>query len=402
MQCSIPESPTRAKKRTPLSLPTIGILGGGQLARMLVLNAHQMGITCWVLSPSIDDPAAQVTQNWIKGSPNSLNQLTQLFSKSTVITFESEFISTATLKKASKGFRKIQILPSLSLMETIQDRFSQKELLSQYHLPTAPYFKIENKSDILEAYDHFKGRVVFKKRMFGYDGHGTVIIKNKKQLDLFIANWLSHEPKKTVLKGSMDLSKKWIAEKWIPFRRELAFSIARNPRGQKVCLPWVQTHQVDSRCLWVKGPIPQTSVIKKLSQKICKMLDALQYVGLFSVEVFDDGTSLLINELAPRVHNSAHYSMDALSINQFELHLLAVLDQDLPTPRLRSPGFSMLNLIGGSPTTPFWSPPQHSQLHWYGKIENRPGRKMGHLTALGASANEAYKWVMRDRKTFEL
>lgn len=347
---------------------SLGILGGGQLARMLVESSHRLGIRTFVLSENKLDPAAQITQNWIKGSPADVEHLVQFFSQVDVITFESEFIDVTKALSAIEKVKKtrpqhqVSFFPDLETMRIIQDRRSQKTLLFENGLPTSPLLIGQTLEDHLSFFETF-GPLVYKKRTGGYDGYGTFIFKKKSQLK----SWLSNQNPDD-----------YITECYIPFKRELAFSIARNASGKIVQLPLVQTHQTRSRCDWVLGPIKH-SQFKPLISKIEKMLKKINYVGVIAFELFDDGKNLLINEIAPRVHNSAHYSQDALTWSQFDLHLFAGLEKKFPPLNTQSSAFAMLNLLGTDPRDLQNAPQIPGRLHWYGKSEARPGRKMGHI-----------------------
>jgi 5-(carboxyamino)imidazole ribonucleotide synthase len=178
--------------------------------------------------------------------------------------------------------------------------------------------------------------------------------------------------------------------------------VARNTRGQTIRLPFVESYQENARCLWVKGPVKESAKLTTVGRKLEKFLGTIAYSGMMGVELFDTGSELVINELAPRVHNSGHYSLDALSDDQFSLHIKAILGQDLGRPRRLSPGFAMLNLLGETAEPAKWLLPSAIKLHWYGKEENRPGRKMGHINALAATPEKALVLVKKHRAFFRL
>ena len=222
-------------------MKSIGILGGGQLSLFLSLKAKTLDLKVFVLSKSALDPASQNRSLWIKGDPRQLKDLQNFSSLVDIITFESEFFSTKTIEKALEGIRgkKPYIAPSLKALSLIQDRWAQKKLLKQYKIKTAEFINVrgegENKNRFLKIWDKF-GPFVLKTRQGGYDGYGTFIVKKKNQ----IQNFSSHS---------------LIAEKFMPFQRELALLAARNKKGQIVFFPLVESFQKNSRCLWVKGPV---------------------------------------------------------------------------------------------------------------------------------------------------
>lgn len=365
----------------------VGILGGGQLARMLAQKGQQMGLSMHVLSSASTDPAAQVTSLWKKGQPDSEKDLSDFLRSVDVATFESEFLNAETIAKCAKA-TGISVLPEPSLIGRLQDRLTQKQALDQFKIKTSPWVAIESAADAQRALAKWSGKIVLKKRRFGYDGYGTFILQ-KSNLDVLLSELFSKP------------GPGFIAEKFIPFRRELAIMAVRNGRGQIIFLPLVESFQKDSRCLWVKGPV-QHRGLTALKKNISKFLSQLHYQGAIAFELFDTGSALLVNEIAPRVHNSAHYSLDALSEDQFTLHLKAIINAPLATPTARQAGFAMYNLLGESSQTPRWTLPPGIQLHWYGKAENRPGRKMGHLNALATSPAQALARLKKARKEFEL
>ncbi|MBX3021841.1 MAG: 5-(carboxyamino)imidazole ribonucleotide synthase [Bdellovibrionales bacterium] len=360
----------------------IGILGGGQLARMLLLNAHPLGLEVSVFAAQSNDPASQVCGRAVLGSMEDRTDLRRYLSKLDAVTFESEFVDTAKLARCMP--QNLHVFPRLEVIEGIQDRLPQKRLLDRYKIPTAPWREVSNKRDLSEVENVFENGFVLKQRRFGYDGYGTFVFKNGKA------------DAKVLLKSNHG----FIAEGFVPFKRELAISFVRSVSGAFVTLPLVQSVQVNSRCFSVHGPISHRG-IKPLTQQFKKLMDDLDYVGVLAVELFDTGKELLVNELAPRVHNSAHYSIDALTCSQFEYHWRAGLDLPLPRVELKSKGFAMVNLLGeGGRVKLSYKPMGH--LHWYGKFENRPGRKLGHITTLDETGKKALERALSWRKDFQL
>ena len=366
----------------------IGILGGGQLARMLALRGFELGAQVHIYSESSNDPAAQVTRFSHQGKSDSTSDLKKFLKEVGVATFESEFMDAALLAKLSKE-TDTNIFPAPELMGKIQDRLSQKELLIKNKVPTTPYIAVANAEDLEKAFEEF-GPFVLKKRRFGYDGNGTFVCKDAKGLASLALMIDSEEYG-------------WIAEKFVKFKRELACVIVRSSDGSIADLPIVETHQEDSRCLWVKGPIKTNTRLTALGTNLRKFLKNIDYVGAMGFEIFETEYDLIINELAPRVHNSGHYSMNALSEDQFSLHMKAVAGLRISSPLLLSAGFAMYNLIGSSKDTPQWSDiPDGVSFHWYGKTENRPGRKMGHMNALGTTPEAALTTLKIARRKFDV
>lgn len=414
------------------------------MARMLTLKAHSLGLKACVLSPSQEDPAAQVTEFWQKGKPHRASDLVQFFKSLNVLTFESEFIPARQIEKALKKLnppphlkkpKQLLFAPSLSALGHIQDRLTQKKLLLKHRFQTADFVKADLKQpmqgQLIEIWERL-GPFVLKIRTGGYDGYGTWTIKRKSEI-----------------KNAKIPAGCFIAEKFIPFKRELAILSARNKSGQIVFFPLVESFQKDSRCLWVKGPVHH-SKLNSLKRQIKKFLHGLNYQGLLAFELFDAKNDLIINELAPRVHNSGHYSLNALNEDQFTTHLKAICNLPLKTPRLSAQGFAMLNLLGEGIRKPslkikertlelnslfraspsdssifstaeefIYSDPANKRrgfsaikdslkikkdifLWWYGKSVSRKGRKMGHINTTASSSVRALNKLLKTRLLFKL
>jgi 5-(carboxyamino)imidazole ribonucleotide synthase len=350
----------------------IGILGGGQLARMLVQEAQKLGLNATPLCQGATDPAALVSPE------HSLLSLEEFCKDKDLITFESEFIDVNKLK-----FTKDSCSPNLEAMGLLQDRKTQKELLEKYKIPVVPWLVPTEQEDWLAQNPDW----VLKSRRNGYDGYGTHYVSSP-------ADW-----KKLLLKSSAD---DFIAERKIQFKRELAVTLFRSKDGSLGHFPLVEWKAKDSKCHWVKGPVKHHG-LTAMTQQFYRLMKAIDFVGVLAVEMFDANSKLYINEVAPRVHNSCHYSLNAMPMNQFRVHLMCLLGERLPRKiESESRGFAMVNLIGKSNAEATWQDPAHAFLHWYGKTENRPGRKMGHLNTLGKSPDEALKLALNALKRFQL
>ncbi|MGZ5279479.1 MAG: 5-(carboxyamino)imidazole ribonucleotide synthase [Pseudobdellovibrionaceae bacterium] len=365
----------------------IGFLGGGQLARMMILEAHRMGLEPHVFTADPKDPAAQVTSHCTVGKLYDIKALEQFAQKMDLLTFESEFAPPETLAALEKQPAH-KVFPKPEIMRRLQNRISQKQTLEQFKIPTASFLAVSNAQELHEAWTRLDGSFVLKKNFGGYDGYGTFFAHKKSDLK--------------DLEGKLKTeSQGFLGEKMISFKRELAAIFIRNSSGKTTCLPLVETHQTGGRCDWVRGPLTHRQW-PELQKKIFKMMKGLDYVGALGVEMFDTGSTLLVNELAPRVHNSGHYSQDALIESQFSLHLKAGLGEDLNPPLTLAPQFVMTNLLGESQSE--LNPPAQLKgtLHLYGKTENRPGRKMGHVNYLGAKGPALLNMALKERKKFQL
>ncbi|MFP5520437.1 MAG: ATP-grasp domain-containing protein [Bdellovibrionia bacterium] len=364
----------------------LGILGGGQLARLLAQKAHEQGFACKVLSSSKDDPAAQVTAHHLCADINDESAFKKFCQDLDYLTFESEFIDVKKLAFLDK-IKGLKIFPSLKCMGLMQDRWTQKTNLKEAHLPTADFVTFSNAEELRKQWQLWKGLVI-KKRRGGYDGNGTFVIKSSNDLE----KWL-----KTFSAFKAD---DFIAEKIISFKRECAFSMARNASGEMVCLPLVESKQVDNRCDLVVGPI-QHPKLNKLISHCAHFLEDMGYEGIMAFELFDTGKDLIVNEVAPRVHNSAHHSLSSLNVDQFTLHLKAGLDDIFYEVKPLAPAFAMINLIGASNKPPQKPQLVTGQLSWYGKTENRPGRKMGHINYVGKNIKSLSKLAYQERAKFK-
>ena len=435
----------------------IGVLGAGQLALFLNIKAQELGFKLLTLHPSNKTPAGLISSypqsktnadasldsaphpSWIQGDPRNQKDLRQFLKKVDILTFESEFFSAELIQKAKK--QTVLIRPSLKNLKNMQDRWLQKKLLVQHGFPVLDFTardniiktdssackkapapkaekirakqkafslskaekirfkqesekicvslnKGEKRAALLDIWEKW-GPFVLKKRQGGYDGCGTFIFKSRQDIS-----------KLKIPAGS------FILEPFISFERELALLSARNQKGQVVFFPLVESFQKNSVCLWVKGPVKH-KMLTPLKKQIKAFLTKIDYRGVIAFELFEVDSRLIVNELAPRVHNSCHYSLSALTEDQFSMHLKAISNQDLPPPRLKTQGFAMLNLLGeGAPRPRFKRhnlleqkerlKKQGVHLYWYGKTESRPGRKMGHLNCI--EGDQALKKLLKIKK----
>ncbi len=377
-----------ATDKVQMTIKPLGILGGGQLARMLALKCHQLGLPVAIYSQHATDPAAQVVNDWREGSLSDEAKLQEFLSSCSVVTFESEFMDAELLRRLSHQTR-VAVYPAPKTMGALQDRLTQKMLMVRHRLPTSPFHNVKSEATARAAFKDSNGSVVFKKRRFGYDGYGTFVVRDEESLEAFLPE---------IAKNEMG----FIGEDFVPFKRELAFMVARSRTGDVVRFPFVETLQENSRCVWVKGPIKASAKLEKIGRSIETFLTELDYVGVMGVELFETPNGYLINELAPRVHNSGHYTLDATDLDQFSAHILAVIGAPFEKPRLLAKGFAMMNLLGQHSKTPSWKIPKGVHLHWYGKSENRDGRKMGHYNVLASTPTRALAIAKKARASFKV
>lgn len=371
------------------SKKSIGIFGAGQLARMISLRARELGLQVNLYTKNKKDPAVAFCHFWYPADLQNRSRLKKFVDDSDVVTFESEFFpaddfEVLTLKQKHK------IFPQVVNLARLQDRWPQKELLIDYGIPTSPFIKINSKDDLDIAFKLFKGKVVFKKRFGGYDGFGTFVVKTKIQLSQF----------KKKIKG---FESSYIAEEFMDFKSEKSLIFGRNKRGQIVNYPLLQSVQKNNQCYQVWGPVYHSKE-KQMINKISNLLTEISYVGVIAFELFDCGSELFVNEVAPRVHNTGHVTQNSFSIDQFDLHIRCIMDLPLPPIRAINPDghFLMQNLIGRSRRIPKFLDEINGQLYWYEKSENRPLRKMGHINYEGPKLNNLLRLAEQDLRKIQI
>ncbi len=347
----------------------LGIIGGGQLAKMMAQEAKKMGLFVTVLDPTPSSPAAQVADREIVSGFYDEEGLEKLFAESDVVTYDIEHVNTKFLKSLP-GKEKIR--PSPELLEIIQDKFQQKTVLQRAGLPVPPFTLLEE--DTPSAFRNFGFPLVQKARFGGYDGRGVTVLKGEEDF-----------PKR--LRGPSFL------ETYVPIEKELAVLVARSITGEVRVYP-VAEMLFEPRahiCDLVLAParIPESTAERAKSLGV-RCVEGFCGVGIFAIEMFlTERGELLINEIAPRPHNSGHFTIEACVTSQFEQHLRAILGLPLGSTRLLTPAV-MVNLLGeegesGSPVIEGLEEAlaiEGVSFHFYGKWETRPFRKMGHVTVV--------------------
>jgi 5-(carboxyamino)imidazole ribonucleotide synthase len=356
---------------------TIGFLGGGQLARMSAVEAFHLGMRVAVFSTGKDDPVNYMTPHSIVGSFDDVDAMIEFAKKCDVITLENEFIDSEILQRV-KDESGTPMFPSPDTFKLIENKFIEKETFDDAGIPVAPYALLETLEDAKDFGDEHGWPFILKSSKGGYDGYGNETAHNEEDLK---SAW-------TQLGG--DNGHELIAEKMIPFTKELAVQVARNEHGIEV-YHCNETVQEDHICTRVITPAPVDEEIRLKAENLAiEAVLAIDGRGVFAFEFFllEDG-ELLLNESAPRPHNSGHYSIEGCITSQFENHVRAVTNLPLGSAALRSPVVVMENLLG---THKRPSKAEHifeamktkdAHLHLYGKADSKPGRKMGHLTLLG-------------------
>jgi 5-(carboxyamino)imidazole ribonucleotide synthase len=342
----------------------VGIVGGGQLGRMLALAGLPLDIACTVIDPAPDAGAAIAAEH-IVAAFDDLDALSQLARGSDVVTFEFENVPAPALEAIA---RSATIAPPASALEVSQDRLDEKQMFERIGIATAPHAPVNSLAELEMAASALGLPAILKTRRLGYDGKGQVRIEHESELQ---HAWESVDQEPSILEGVVD------------FSRELSVIAVRSSTGETAIYPL--TENVHSAGILRRSIAPAPDVADETGETACayatKLLEELDYVGVLALELFDTPDGLIANEFAPRVHNSGHWTIDAAPTSQFENHLRAVLGMPLGKTEPAQPCV-MLNLIGGAPDEAAVRGVPGAHLHMYGK-QPRPGRKIGHITVTG-------------------
>ncbi len=352
----------------------LGILGGGQLGRMLALSAHALGIRCRILDPDPDACAGQITDQ-IVGAYNDPDALARFVDRLDLATYEFEHLPLQTLRLISK---QTALYPSLNAIEIVQDRLTQKKFLQSLGIPTTQFYEVNSRLDLESAVAETGVPAVLKTRYFGYDGKGQYSVRKTEEID---QAWSRLGERPLVL------------EAWVPFQRELSLIAVADKEGHVAFYPLIENHHQDHILQWSIAPAPDCTDQQQAEAEAVaiKIVHALRYVGVLTVEFFEYEGQLITNELAPRVHNSGHWTIEGAKTSQFENHLRAIFG--LPIGSTSASGATtaggcsaMFNLIGSLDQVEAWRAVPSAHLHLYGK-EARPGRKLGHVTVCADDQN---------------
>ena len=353
-------------------MKTIGIIGGGQLGRMLAMAAAQLAIKTIVLEPQEDCPAAQVASHHLVADYDDEAALMELARRSDIITYEFENVPerSASLLSAERP-----VYPPARALSISQDRLTEKRFLNDSGIETAGFRPVDSLEDLVAALEAFGGRGVLKTRRFGYDGKGQ-----------WVFTGTANDPEKAFaeLAGAPA-----IFEEWIDFDREISVIAARGTDGAVVCFDPAENEHREGILRVSRVPANVSDDISaKALEAAERLAGELGYVGVLGLELFvaRDGR-LIANEFAPRVHNSGHWTEAACVISQFEQHIRAICGLPLIDP-VRHSDCVMHNIIGDDmDALPQWMATPAALVHLYGKAETRPGRKMGHVTVIEKRRN---------------
>lgn len=359
----------------------LGIIGGGQLGKMMAQEAKKMGFYVTILDPTPKCPAGQVADEQIIADFNDEKAIMKVSRQSDFLTFEIENTNGEFLDKLEKKVT-CKINPSGRSWRLFQDKLEQKKLFAKGNLPQPKFLPVKNLSDLKKAIKKLKLPLMLKSRLDSYDGRGNALIKKESEIN---KAWKKLK------------NQRLYAEEFINFDKELAIMVARSSKGEIALYPVVETIQRNNICHYVLAPAPISSVTRKKAINLAiKLAKLIKGAGVFGIEMFktpDD--RVFANEVAPRVHNSGHYTIEACVTSQFEQHLRAVCSLPLGSTEMKVPAAVMVNILGQRQGSA--SPKGLKKalaipgvsLHIYGKAETKPERKMGHLTVIDKNLRRA-------------
>ena len=339
----------------------LGIVGGGQLGRMLALAALPLDVRCVTLDPGHDTPASQVAPS-IVGPYDDLEALARLATQVDVVTYEFENVPVEAARFAEQ---RVHVFPPPAALEAAQDRIAEKRLFDKVGLPVPRYAAVDSVASLDEGLETTGVPAVLKTRRLGYDGKGQAVIRDAVRAE---DAWRSIGEVPSILEG------------FVAFERELSIVAARDRDGVFASYPLVENHHRDGILRLTRAPATDvTPELQARAQAYAhEVMDELGYVGVLAIELFQVGETLLGNEMAPRVHNTGHWTIEGAETSQFEQHVRAVCGLPLGPTSLRGVS-AMVNLIGDVPPTDAVTAIPGAHLHLYGK-DPRPGRKVGHVT----------------------
>ena len=373
---------------------TLGILGGGQLGKMLLYETRKYDIKTHVLDPSNEAPCKISCNNFEQGSLTDFDTVYNFGKKVDVLTFEIESVNIEALEKLEK--EGVIVYPSSETLRNIQNKGTQKQFFTEHCIPTSPFSYFETKAALTNAIEQntLQFPFVWKRCTGGYDGMGVKVVRKAEDLE-----------------SITDTS--CIAEDFIPFKNELAVIVARNPKGDIKTYPVVEMefHPEANQVEFVICPARiEASIAKKAREIAIQVSKEFKHVGLLAVELFQtQDDEIIVNEVAPRPHNSGHYSIEASYTNQFEQHLRAILNLPLGNTESKAAAI-MVNLAGAEGFTGDVVYKNIEKImamegvtpHIYGKKQTRPFRKMGHVTIVNKDIAEAHKIAEKVKETIKV
>lgn len=371
----------------------LGIVGGGQLGRMLTLAATSLGIKVVVVDPSRNCPAAQAGAEQIRAGLHDEKALRELAKNSDYLTIEVEHVGADVLSKICS--RKKPVNPAPDTIALIQDKYEQKVFLASHDLPVAPFEKADDEEQLTDAFEKFNKAVIIKTRRNAYDGRGNHVVRKKADIKAALNKFETND---------------LYVEKILYFKKELAVIVAKDFYGKIDAYPVVETVHARNICTEVIAPAAVSDRISSqalyLAQHAVKKLEGS---GVFAIEMFLlQNDEIVINEIAPRVHNSGHFTMNSCATSQFEQHVRAVCALPLGSTKMLSPAAAMVNILGerNGPTqlNGLDLALSHKDVfvHIYGKSPSKVDRKMGHINAIADNSEAALQQARKARKSLEI
>lgn len=360
---------------------TLGIVGGGQLGQMMSQAAKKLDIATIVLDPGQFPPAKEYASEHIQSSFDSKVGIQELAQKSDVLTFEIELAGNKALESLEKDGYPVH--PSSETLARIKNKYEQKQFLKNHGIPLGEFSDITQTDDLYSIAKMYGYPFVVKAKRDSYDGRGNYTVESEKDFRILLEKFKGRE---------------LYAEKFVPFEKELAVMVARDSKGNIETYPTVETMHTRHICDVVYAPANVDANIAMNAQNIAKkVINAFEGQGVFGVEMFYlPSGEILLNEVAPRVHNSGHYTIEACETSQFEQHVRAVMGMSLGSTHMLCRAAVMKNILGSREGTTEALGLEKAKrvegvsVHMYDKREVRIDRKMGHITAIGNSAEEAY------------
>ena len=339
----------------------IGIIGAGQLGRMIALAGYPMGLQFLFLDRSEQTPGGQVA-DILLGDFNDAEALRRLAGEVSVLTYDVENVPVEALRQ---GAGNVAVHPDPGILEAAQDRLDEKQAFADHGIATAPYRRVDSREELGKAVEALGLPAVLKRRRLGYDGRGQRFLRAPEDLD---EAWQALGEAPLILEGFVD------------FDREVSLIGARNPSGQTVFYPLTENGHEDGILRHSLAPAGGEQIQKAAEDQMRSLMERFDYAGVLTIEYFEKDGELIANEMAPRVHNSGHWTIEGAATSQFENHVRGILDLPLGSTRPRGQAV-MINCLGGMPEPAEILALPDVHYHDYGK-EGRPRRKLGHLTAL--------------------
>jgi len=367
----------------------LGIVGGGQLGRMLSMEAKRLGFVVTVIDPTPNSPAGQVVDEQIVAAYDDEAAIRALGARVDFLTFEIESAGAAVLEElAASG---VAVNPSARTLGIIRDKLAQKRFLAERGMPVAAFAEVHDRADVMRVAGAFGWPLVLKARFGAYDGRGNAVMGGPQEVEAALAKLAGRE---------------LYVEQWVPFVKELAVVTARGMDGRIATYPVVETEHKNNICHIVKVPAAVPETVRAAAEELgARVMRELGGAGVYGIEMFltADG-QVLVNEIAPRVHNSGHLTIEANRTSQFEQQVRAVTGLPLGSTELVVPAAVMINILGerSGPAEVTGLEQVLSQpgvaVHLYGKAETRPERKMGHITVVADTVDEALERARTARR----